>query len=328
MSGTHKDCGMEAHKHKHTNKDDLHKHGDGTHSHSHSVDIKSAHTKSFQFAILLNVIFIGIEIFYGIKINSTALIADAVHNFTDVIGLLIAWFGFFLGGKKKTKNFTYGFKNATIICSFINAVIVFIAVGYIAFDALSNFFLKREIEGVYIIIVASIGIVINGLTAALFFAGSKDDLNIKGAFIHMLSDALVSLGVVISGVIIMLTGIFIFDSIVSIIIAIVIFATSWSFLIESTKLIFNSVPKSVSIEQIEKIILSSKDVTGFHDLHIWAMSTTENALSAHVIVKPIANKSHLLKNLQEAIFKECKISHITIQIEDECESETKCDAMC
>jgi cobalt-zinc-cadmium efflux system protein len=299
-------CGAYSHNHKD------HSLADG---HSHAI----SYNKKFAFGITLNIIYITIELYYGKILGSSALMADGLHNFTDVIGLIIAWLGFFLAGKKSNRKFTFGLKNATILASFINAVTVFIGVVYIIIEACHAFFSKTEILANEVMLVAGIGILINGITAALFFAGSKEDLNIKGAFLHLLFDAVVSLGVVISGLIIMITGFSLVDSITSFIIAAIIVVTTWSFFMESIKLIFNGVPSGILIEEIEKALLQIEGINSFHDLHVWAISTNQNALSVHINFSPrtsIITAPDLLKKIQTLIIEKFNISHTTIQIEE------------
>jgi cobalt-zinc-cadmium efflux system protein len=284
------------------------------HNHGHSHGNK--YNKAFAIGIGLNVIFIVVEVFYGLVANSSALLADAGHNASDVLGLVFAWFAIWMASRKPKGRYTYGFKKTTILISVLNAFLLFGAVIAIGWDAIGKFKNPEPVAGTQVMIVAGIGVVINTITALMFFKGQKDDLNIKGAFLHMAADAGVSLGVVISGLLIVKTGLQWIDPIMSFIIILVILWGTWRLFIESIRLALDAVPASLNIEEVKTAILQVSGVKGIHDLHLWALSTNENALSVHVI---ISNDKHdsMLNDLQNTLSERFDIEHATIQIEQD-----------
>lgn len=290
--------------------------------HSHNNNIN----KKFIIGIFLNSIFIISEIFYGLQSQSLALIADAAHNAGDVLGLLIAWFGYWLAHKKSPPKFTYGYKNATILAAFINAILLFVAVGGIIWEAVQRLGVNHPISSFTVIAVATMGVVINGLTAYFFFHDRHEDINIQGAFLHMFLDMLVSLGVVLSGFVILWKPWFFIDPIVSIMIALVILISSWRLFKESLNLMFLAVPASINLENLRAIISKSEGIIEIHDLHIWPISTTETALSAHLIVTPESFKDSFSRDIEKKIKNTFSISHVTLQMEvftknDQCETD-------
>lgn len=280
------------------------------HGHSHSTN----YNKVFGFGIGLNIIFVLVEIFYGLAANSSALLADAGHNASDVLSLIFAWFAIWMATKKPTRKYTYGFKKTTILISVLNAFLLFGAVIAIGWDAIERLTNPEPVAGNQVMIVAGIGVVINTFTALLFLKGQKEDLNIKGAFLHMAADAGVSLGVVISGFFIVKTGLLWIDSVTSFVIILVVLWSTWKLFIESIRLALDAVPNNIDLEKVKNSILSHDGVEDIHDIHIWAMSTTENALSAHIIA---ATSKHdkLLKDIQDTLSEEYNIRHLTIQID-------------
>jgi cobalt-zinc-cadmium efflux system protein len=284
------------------------------HNHGHSHGNK--YNKAFAIGIGLNVIFIVVEVFYGLVANSSALLADAGHNASDVLGLVFAWFAIWMASRKPKGRYTYGFKKTTILISVLNAFLLFGAVVAIGWDAIGKFKNPEPVAGTQVMIVAGIGVVINTITALMFFKGQKDDLNIKGAFLHMAADAGVSLGVVISGLLIVKTGLQWIDPIMSFIIILVILWGTWRLFIESIRLALDAVPASLNIEEVKTAILQVSGVKGIHDLHLCALSTNENALSVHVI---ISNDKHdsMLNDLQNTLSERFDIEHATIQIEQD-----------
>lgn len=282
------------------------------HNHNHNHDTN--YNKAFGFGIILNVLFIAVELIYGFIANSSALVADAGHNASDVLGLVFAWIAIWLAHQKPKGRFTYGFKKSTILISVLNAMILFVAVGFILWDAIGKFKNPEQVAGTQVMIVAGIGVVINTLTALLFVKGQKDDLNIKGAFLHMAADAAVSLGVVVAGLAIRYTGANWIDPLMSIIIAIIIIWGTWSLFSDSIKLALDAAPRNIKISEVEEAIAKLEHVEQFHDLHIWALSTSENALSVH-IASNIKNSNILLAEIKEMLNKKFHISHTTIQIE-------------
>lgn len=256
-----------------------HSHG---HDHSHQFD---THNRAFAIAVILNTLFVVIEAVYGVLSGSLALIADAGHNLSDVMGLLLAWAASWLASKAATTSKTYGLKKTTILAALFNALILIAAVGGITWEALQRLGNPGEIAGLVVVVVAGIGVVINGITMMLFMKGQKGDLNIRGAFLHMAADTAVSVGVVISGTILMFTDQAWIDPVISLVIAVVIFLGTWQLLKESINLALDAVPRGIDPAAVREHLEHLPGVQSAHHLHIWALSTTENALTVH-LVKP------------------------------------------
>ena len=282
-----------------------------SHNHSHHTD----YNKAFAFGIALNIIYVIIEFSYGLAINSMALIADAGHNLSDVLGLVLAWIASRLAKTTPTKTRTYGLRKSTILAALFNAVILLIAVGAITVEAIRKFIQPDPVAGSVIMIVAGIGVVINTITALLFFTGRKKDLNIKGAFIHMAADAAVSLGVVLAGLVISLTHLYWIDPVISLIIVIVITIGTWGLLKESFFLSMDAVPQGISFDDVANFLNAIEGVKEVHDLHIWAMSTTEIALTAHLVMPAVPEDDLFLKKVCSQLHDKFGIEHTTIQIE-------------
>lgn len=293
------------HDHSNHNKDH--------HGHSHAP---ISYTKAFAIGITLNFTFVIIEAGYGYASHSLALVADAGHNFSDVLGLALAWGAAYLGTKKPSRKFTYGFRSSSILAALANAVFLLIAIGAIAWEAIHRFNDPHPVVASTVMIVAGIGIFINGLTAFLFMSGRKSDLNLKGAYLHMLSDAVISAGVVVAGLVINFTGLNWIDPAVSLLISAVIVWGTWDLLRDSVKLALNAVPESIDEEAVLSYLKGLKEVVEVHDLHIWAMSTTETALTVHLIMKNGERTGgDFLKKLSHHLDHEFGIQHPTIQIE-------------
>ncbi len=287
------------------------------HSHDHSGH---SHTpanfgRAFFIGILLNTGFIVAEIIYGLHANSLALLADAGHNVGDVLGLFMAWGAVILAKRKPSERYTYGLQSSSILAALANAVLLLVACGGIGWEAVQRFFHPEAVGSTTVIVVAAIGIFINGITAWLFMSGSKDDLNIRGAFLHMTADALVSLGVVIAGLVIMWTGWIWLDPMVSLIISIVIIISTWGLLKDSFDLALHAAPKHINTAKVRDYLSSLKEVKEIHDLHIWAMSTNETALSAHILLSGDHPGDKFLKKVAHDLEHDFRIGHTTIQIE-------------
>lgn len=282
------------------------------HNHTHT---KINSSRAFIVSVTLNLIFIIFEIIFGLQANSLALLADAGHNMIDVVGLLVAWFAVILSNKKSSKNFTYGLQSATIMAALINAVLLVLACIGIIYEATHRLVNSQhhEVSSQIVIYVAMLGIVVNGVSA-WFFAHDKKDLNMRASFLHMVADAAVSLGVVISGIIILKTGAQIIDPLVSLIIAAVILVTSWNLLKNSLKLTMHAVPQEIDSLQVRQYLQNLEDVKEVHDLHIWALSTNHNALTAHLLMHQQPQKDFLRK-VENHLEKNFEIEHSTIQIE-------------
>ena len=283
----------------------------GSHDHSHS---SNNYNRAFAVGVSLNVIFVIVETVYGIKADSLALIADAGHNLSDVLGLLLAWGAAALARKPATEKRTYGYRKVTIMAALASSILLLVALGGISWETVGRFSHPKPVEGMTVIIVAGIGVVINTITALLFISGQKHDLNIRGAFLHMALDAVVSLGVVIAGVVILQTGLLIIDPLISVFIIILILISTWSLLRDSINLAIDSVPENIDIAGIKDCLNNQKQVIQLHDLHVWSMSTTEVALSVHLIVEDTI-PNDFLSHLQQQLHDDFEIEHSTIQIE-------------
>jgi len=293
------------------------------HNHGHNHSHTNNYNKAFSVGIGLNIAFVAVEVFYGLIANSSALLADAGHNASDVLGLVFAWFAVWMSSKKPTKRFTYGFKKTTILISVLNAFLLFGAVIAIGWDAVGKFKNPEPVAGTQVMIVAGIGVFINTITALMFLKGQKDDLNIKGAFLHMAADAGVSLGVVVSGLLIVKTGLQWIDPVVSFIIILVILWGTWKLFTESIRLALDAVPDNIKFENVKSAILETSEVMDLHDLHIWALSTNENALSVHVLTSTQDTDS-LISDLQHKLAEQFNIKHVTVQLEKENLNCKKC----
>ncbi len=269
----------------------------------------------FIVALLLNGLFIIIEVVFGILADSLALIADAGHNFSDVLGLLLAWGGSYLSTRRPTERRTYGLRRTSILAALLNASLLLVAVGIIAKEAIDRLMHPAAIAGGIVIPVAAAGILINGITAWLFHRSGQRDLNMRGAFLHMAADAGVSLGVVFAALLIMLTGWFWLDPAVSLIIALVIAIGAWRLLLESLNLTLDAVPAEIDPVEVRAYLASQSNVIEVHDLHIWAMSTTETALTAHVVMSTAPHNDDWLRLLHAELNNRFHIGHATIQIE-------------
>jgi cobalt-zinc-cadmium efflux system protein len=289
------------------------------HIHNHSHEIKN-YNKAFGIGIALNLVYIIVEVVYGMLVNSMALIADAGHNFSDVLGLLLAWGGAHLAKTAVTKNRTYGLRKSTILAALFNAIILLIAVGAISIEAIRKISDPEPIGGTVMMIVAGVGVIVNTLTAMLFFKGKEKDLNIKGAFIHMAADAGISLGVVAAGLLINLTGFYLIDPIISLLIVIVITIGTWGLLKDSINLSMDAVPKNINPEEVEKYLSSLDGVKEVHDLHIWALSTTEVALTVHLVIPDEQKDDRFLGKLCKRLHDKFGIDHSTVQIEKNAQS--------
>ena len=284
-----------------------HAHHHGHHDHGHDL------SRAFAIGIALNVGFVVIEAIFGFYANSMALLSDAGHNLSDVLGLLVAWGGGTLARRASSPRFTYGLKKASILAALANGLFLMIAVGAIGAEAIRRLFHPSATEGGDVMIVAAIGIVVNGLTAMLFARG-QHDLNVRGAFLHMAADAAVSAAVVFSGLVIVWTGQQWVDPVMSLAVAVVILWGSIDLLKESVWMSLAGVPAGIDVDQVELALSDLDGVEAVHDLHIWPLSTTETALTAH-IVTPVADYPDELLTQARAVLHRFRIEHCTIQVE-------------
>ena len=290
------------------------------HTHNHSHDHGHSHApvnynRAFAIGVALNVVYIVVEATYGILADSLALLADAGHNLSDVLGLLLAWGANYLAQRKPTERHTYGWRKSTILAALTNAVILLVAMGGIAWEAVQRMSDPLPVAGKTIIIVAAIGVVINTATALLFLSGRKQDLNIRGAFMHMAADAGVSAGVVLAGVVILSTGWLWVDPAVSLVITAIILAGTWGLLRDSFNLALDAVPAGIDPEAVKTYLSDLPGVKGVHDLHIWAMSTSETALTAHLLKPDASDDDTLIEQAGRQLQERFGIAHITIQWE-------------
>lgn len=282
----------------------------GEHAH-HAPDNFNA---AFAIGIGLNIAFVAIEAIYGWKIDSLALLADAGHNLSDVIGLVLAWGGAFAGRLRPDARHTYGWKRASILAAFINALLLLVAMGSLAWEAVHRLQSPVPIQGVTIMVVAGIGIVVNTATALLFMRGSKGDLNIRGAFLHMAADAVVSAGVVVAGGLALWFGWNWLDPVVSLVIAAVIVYGTWDLFRQSLHLMFDGVPESVDLHAVQALLESLPGVAHVHDLHVWAMGTSEIALTAHLVMPHRQADDAFLQDATDQLHDRFDIDHVTLQV--------------
>lgn len=302
----------DAHGHEHVHEHD-HTH-DHDHAHGH-IHAPADFGRAFAIGIALNTLFLIAEIVFGIFGNSVALLADAGHNFGDVLGLAVAWGASVLVRRRPTARFTYGLRGSSILAALFNAVFLLIAIGAISLEAIQRLGRPEPVAGVTVMVVAAIGILVNGTTAMLFAAGRKGDLNLRGAFLHMASDALVSAGVVVAGLVILLTGWLWLDPVVSLAINAVIVWSTWSLLAGSVKMSLAAVPENIDSGEVRRFLEAQPGVAEVHDLHIWPMSTTETALTAHLVMPTGAPGDDFLHHLCEELEEDFSIGHATLQIE-------------
>ena len=295
-----------AHAHRHD-----HGHGHG-HGHAHGP---ATHDRAFAIGIALNLGFVIVEVVYGFLAQSMALLADAGHNMSDVLGLVVAWGGATMARRSPSRRFTYGLKKASILAALANALLLLTAIGAIVAEAVQRLFDPQPSAGATVAAVAAVGIVINGATALLFMRGRENDINIRGAFLHMTADAMVSGAVVVAGLLILWTGQMWVDPAMSLAIAAVILWSSFGLLKESVWMSLAGVPAGIELDEVEAALGALADVTAVHDLHVWPLSTTETALTAHLVAPGAPSSDALLRAARDLLHERFQIEHSTIQIE-------------
>jgi cobalt-zinc-cadmium efflux system protein len=301
----------------HDDHDHDDRHGDH-HGHSHGaghVHAPASYGKAFAIGVTLNIAYVIIEALYGFLSNSVALLADAGHNLGDVLGLLVAWVAMVLVKRAPSARFTYGLRGSSILAALFNAVFLLLIVGAISWEAIQRLGSPEPVSGATVMIVAAVGIVVNGVTAWLFASGRKGDLNVRGAFLHMAADALVSVGVVVAGLVILLTGWLWLDPIVSLAINAVIVWGTWGLLRDSVGMSMAAVPPQIDPAAVRSLLEKCPDVASMHDLHIWPMSTTEIALTCHLVMPGGHPGDAFIHGLAEQLAVRFKINHATVQIE-------------
>lgn len=296
------------HPHAH-DEDHDHDHG---HTHSHAP---KNFDRAFAIGIALNISFVVLEAIFGVLANSLALLADAGHNLGDILGLLLAWGASVLVRKSPTQRHTYGLRRASILAALINALILLLAVGAIAWEGVLRFSHPETVDNNIVIWVAAVGVLINGFTAWLFMSGRKHELNIRGAYLHMAADAAISLGVVFAAIAMLLTGWLWLDPVLSLVIAVIIGISTWGLLREALNLALDAVPESVHSAKVEAYLASLPGIQAVHDLHIWAMSTTETALTVHLIKPDALIDDALLVQINDELREHFDIQHTTVQFE-------------
>lgn len=283
------------------------------HHHHHAAP--ESYNLSFALAFAFNMLFIFIEVIYALNANSMSLLADAGHNLGDVLSLVLAWVANWLANKNASERYSYGFKKSTILASLLNALLLVAASAIISYESIYRLIHLTEVHEITVITVALIAIVVNGGTALLFVKGRHDDLNIKGTFIHLASDALISLGVVFASILIYITGFDWLDPVTSLIIVVVILLGTWGLLMDSVNLIIAGVPRNIDSQAVIEYLKKIPGVSKVHDLHIWGLSTRENALTAHLIMPKISLTDDDYRRINKEIAQQFSVQHVTLQIE-------------
>ncbi len=303
----HHDHGHEGHGHDHA----AHDHGHAAHAHHHAP---ASFDRAFAIGISVNILFVVIEAFYGWKVDSLALLADAGHNLGDVAGLVMAWGGALAGKLRPDARYTYGWKRASILAAFFNAVLLLVAMGSLAWEAFLRLRAPEPVAGYTVMIVAAIGIVVNLGTALLFMRGRHDDMNIRGAYLHMASDALVSAGVVVVGGLALWTGRAWLDPVASLVIALVIVVGTWGLFRQSLRLMFDGVPEHIDLHAVRTALEGLPGVARVHDLHVWATGTTDVALTAHLVMPGGHPDDPFFETATNQLRERFKIGHVTLQV--------------
>ena len=282
------------------------------HDHSHG---QPTHGRAFAWGIALNTIYVIVEVTVGVLIGSLGLIADAIHNASDVLSLIIAWVGSRLAQRDPSERYTYGLKRSPILASLFNALLLFGAMGAVAWEAIGRLQDPAPVAGATIIWVTSVGLIVNFGTAYLFVKG-RDDLNIRGAFLHMMADGLVTLGVLVAGVLIIFTNANWLDPVISLVVVAVVLYSTWELFVDSIKFSLDAVPEGIDPEEVRSYLKDLPGVSAVHDLHIWPMSTTETALTAHLVI-PEAQMGNnaLIQKASEGLHEKFEIVHTTLQLE-------------
>jgi cobalt-zinc-cadmium efflux system protein len=302
---------VHSHNHSHDHGHDHSHDGHGHHSHGHAPANFGA---AFAIGVTLNSLFVVAELVFGHAAQSLALISDAIHNLSDVMALLLAWGALWLSRRQPTDRHTYGYRRASILAALANAALLLIVVGGIGLEAIDRLRAPEPVASFTVMWVAALGIVINGATALLFMRGRHDDLNIRGAYLHMAADAGVSFGVVVAAGLVMLTGWLWIDPVVSLGIAAVVLVSGWDLARDSVNLARDAVPRDVALHDVRDYLTGLEGVSEVHDLHIWAMSTNETALTAH-LVRPGGSNDAFLQRVCEGLSQRFNIHHATLQVE-------------
>ena len=299
-----------------------HHHHDHHHNGLRHVHAPANFGKAFAIGVSLNAAFVVLEVVFGITSNSVALLADAGHNVSDALGLGVAWAAVILGKRRPTRRFTYGLGGTSILAALFNAIFLLVVVGGLSWEAIQRFSQPEPVAGKTVMAVAACGILINGFCAWLFASGSKEDLNVRGAFMHMAADAIVSLGVVIAGLAILLTDWHWIDPLVSLIVNAVIIWGTWSLLRGSVEMSLNAVPQGIDPGKVRAFLAGLPGVAGLHDLHIWPVTTTDTALTCHLVMPSSYPGDEFLMSAAAELKEHYKIGHVTLQVETN--PDTRC----
>ncbi|ALL66056.1 Cobalt-zinc-cadmium resistance protein CzcD [Paraburkholderia caribensis MBA4] len=312
-------CNHPAHDHNHDHAPEAsrkaphdHHHGHGHHHHHAPA---AGHGRAFAIAVVLNITIVVVQAIYGVLANSTALLADAGHNLSDVLGLLLAWGATWLATRRPSARYTFGLGGSSILASLLNAGLLLFACGVIVAEAVGRLIHPSPVAGLDVFIVALVGMVVNGFSAWLFMRGQESDLNIRGAFLHMAADAAVSAAVAISGLAILFSGWTWLDPVMSIVVVAVIVYGTWGLLRDSIKLALNGVPPGVDLQKIREYLAAQPGVTDVHDLHVWALSTTGNALSAHLVIPDGHPGDKVIDGIVGTLRAEFDMHHATLQVD-------------
>jgi cobalt-zinc-cadmium efflux system protein len=285
------------------------------HGHDHAAHAGSSHGRAFGVGIALNGGFVVVEAAYGIAADSTALLADAAHNLGDVLGLVLAWTAAMLAKRRATRRRTYGLRSSTVLAALVNAVLLLVAVGGVAWEAIGQLRSPAPVASVTVMTVAAVGVVLNATSALLFMRGSARDQNLRAAFLHLIADAAISAGVVVAGAVVWKTGWLWVDPAVCLVIAAIILASTFGLLRDALHLALQGVPEGVDIEGVADYLVKLPDVREVHDLHVWAMSTSETALTAHLVMPWPPDAPVFLGELQHELADRFGIDHATVQID-------------
>ena len=307
------------HDHAHDHGD-RHDHADEPHGHGHAHGHGHSHApkdfgSAFAIGVLLNSAFVAAEVVYGLRVDSLALLADAGHNLGDVLGLLLAWVASVLVKRASSTRFTYGLRGTSILAALANATLLTLVTGVIAWEAVTRLAHPAAVAGGTVMAVAAVGIVVNLATALLFMSGRKDDLNVRAAFAHMAGDAAIAAGVVLAGFAMLRTGWLWIDPVVSLVVALIVLVATWGLLKDSLALSLQGVPREVDAQAVGRWLSALPGMAGVHDLHIWAMSTTENALTAHLVYPAGFPGDACLRGICEELRARHAIGHATLQVE-------------
>ena len=298
------------------------------HDHHHHAPKITNLNRAFIIGIVFNLGYVIFQIVVGLRINSLSLLSDALHNFADVIALALSLLAFRLTSIKATERYTFGYKKASILIALLNSLVLLVSVGAIGYEAILRFFTPEVQDGLTISTVSAVGIFINGFTALQFFRDKDSDLNVKSAFSHLAADAVVSLGLVIGGILIHYTGWTWIDPVLSLIVAFVIIGGTWSLVKDTLKLSLDGVPSDIDLNKVREEILESPEVMSIHHLHVWAISTTENALTAHIVLKQELDfqKINILKRNIKHHLEHVNVNHATLEFEvsNDCTDEVEC----